>query len=193
MSRPSRRPSTRLLGAALAATLAVAATTAVAQKSNSENNPRLGPTADLGKFVGHPAPTYQWHGCSMTARADTTATRPEGMPAFDRGTRPAAVRFIRTADPERLMWTAKPGWQICGVQMVAALKNSTVPYRYAASFGYRSSRTKGSTHPSGREVVRVKIPRNVAHSGIGPELRGKVFTVDTVYDVTVFVKRAGRR
>ena len=198
MPPPTRRRMLvrRVVPAALvtAAMLAAGATPLGAQgpRLNSENNPRLGPAADHGKWLGHPTNTYMWHGCTQHARFNTNEVREPGMPPYGRGNRQAAVTFTRHQTGPYVRWQTRPGWRICGVQMSVLLGSPDDRTRYASSIAYRSAHLKGQTAPKGRETVKVRVPRNDPDRESARRMAGKVYTPVKIYDVTVFVKRIAR-
>lgn len=162
-------------------------------RSNPENK-RLPPSANAGYFLGHPLPTYSWHGCTVTAsRVPLRALqRPiPGEPQVGRGTKPGTVRFTTTVGAPYVSWEVKKGWTICGVQASAVLSNSSVDADLLASIGYRSGARSGSTATgTGVETLRVPIPRRAIDRGEFERYEGKVFSIREIRSITVFVKRA---
>lgn len=186
------RPSLIAPAAALGALLLLPAPV-LAQAKNNPEHKKLPPTANAGYFLGHPLPTYSWHGCTATASMATlgAVTRPiQGEPRVSRGTKPGAVKITRTVGAPYLSWEAKKGWTICGVQASAVLRNATVPALLLAEIGYTSGARRGSTAPTGEETLRVPIPKKAINRGEFERYEGKTFTIDEIRSVTVFVKRA---
>ena len=86
-------------------------------KVNPETNAKLGPTDDPGHYLSYPTPTYQWHGCQLTSRAQALDLEEiPGAPAFGKGTKQSAVTFTVTPTQPCISWKVKPGYKICGVQ-----------------------------------------------------------------------------
>lgn len=178
------------LVAPVALCLAVVLTpsTAVAKKSDPEND-KLPPTASAGYFLGHPTPTYSWHGCTKTASRQTLAKPEAGQPDIGRGTNPSAATFtVRLGVAPFAAWEVKKGWRICGVQVGAILASPEVSSLLMAQVGYTSGTRKGSTSVDGTETIQVKIPTR----GIGrafEQFEGKTYTIRSIQHVTVFVKK----
>lgn len=174
--------------AALALTLA--ASSAYAALSDSPEYKRLPPTANAGYFLGYPSATYSWHGCTATA-TKASLRRIAQAPLLRRGTRQGAVALTaRLGTPPYLSWQVKRGWTICGVQASVLLRNPEVDADLLAEIGYTSGRQKGSTAPDGTETIRVPIPRKAIDRAEYERYEGKTFSIVSVQDVTVFVKRA---
>lgn len=177
-----------VLAAAAALALAVPAASA-ALKDNPENK-RLPPTANAGYFLGYPSHTYSWHGCTASAVKASVRRVPQAPPLAS-GTRQAAVSFTATLGaPPYVSWQAKRGWTICGVQASVLLSHPDVPALLLAEVGYTSGRQKGSTARDGRETILVPIARKAIDRAEFERYEGKTFTISSVQDVTVFVKRA---
>lgn len=162
-------------------------------RSNPENK-RLPPSANAGYFLGHPLPTYSWHGCTVTAsRVPLKALQNPlaGEPRAGRGTKPGTVRFTTTVGAPYVSWEVKKGWTICGVQASAVLRNPDVDADLLALIGYRSGARSGSTATgTGVETLRVPIPRRAIDRGEFERFEGKVFSIREIRSITVFVKRA---
>lgn len=185
--RSSRRAAG--LAAALALTLAAPAG-AISLRDNPENK-RLPPTANPGYFLGYPSGTYSWHGCTATATKASIRRVPEAPP-LARGTRQSAVTFTASlGTPPYISWEVKRGWTICGVQAAAVLRNDTVDADLLAEIGYTSGPKKGSTATDGTETISVPIPRKAIDRAEYERYEGKRFTIVSIQDVTVYVKRAG--
>src|SRR4051794_30934202 len=101
---------TGLLASLLATSPAIA-------KVNPETNAKLGPTQNAGHYLSYPTPTYQWHGCKLTSRAQAlNVDEIPGAPAFGKGTKQSAVTFTINPTQPYISWKVKPGYKICGVQ-----------------------------------------------------------------------------
>ena len=177
--------------AALAvAALALAAPAASAALKDSPEYKRLPPTANAGYFLGYPSGTYSWHGCTATATKASLRRVPEA-PLLSRGTRQNTVSFTAMlGTPPYISWQAKRGWTICGVQASVLLSHPDVGALLLAEIGYTSGRQKGSTARDGRETISVPIPRKAIDRAEFERYEGKTFTISSVQDVTVYVKRA---
>ncbi len=177
---------TAVLVFAMSLTLAPAA----AAKSNPEND-KLPPTANAGYFLGYPSPTYSWHGCTKTATARTASSTPiAGEPDLIKGSKQKAVTFtIRTTAPY-VSWQVKDGWRICGVQVSAVLNNDNVSSMLLAEAGYTSGPKKGSTSKSGTETIQVTIPTKGIGSAGFEEFEGQTFSMRSIRQVAVFVRKA---
>jgi hypothetical protein len=175
--------------AALALTLLAPA--AQAALRDSPEYKRLPPTANAGYFLGYPSGTYSWHGCTATA-TKASLRRIAQAPPLVRGTRQGTVSFTaQLGTPPYISWQAKRGWTICGVQASVLLRNPTVDADLLAEIGYTSGRQKGSTaRGDGRETIRVPIPRKAIDRAEYERYEGKTFSIVSVQDVTVYVKRA---
>lgn len=171
----------------LALGLAAGAPVAHAKKPNPENDKRP-PSADAGYFVGHPTPTYSWHGCTRTATREVK-TPVDGQPPLYRGTKQSAVRFTVTTTAPYATWEAAKGWRICGVQAGVVLDNPSVSSLLLAEVGYTSGSRKGSTASTGTETIQVTIPtKGIGRAGF-EEFEGRTFSIKSVQHVTVFVKK----
>lgn len=176
------------LAVALALTLAAPAA-AISIRDNPENK-RLPPTANPGYFLGYPSGTYSWHGCTATA-IRASLNRVAEAPQVGRGSRQSAVTFTaQLGTPPYISWQAKRGWTICGVQASVVLRNDTVDADLLAEVGYTSGRQKGSTARDGRETIPVPIPRKAIDRAEYERYEGKTFSIVSIQDVTVYVKRA---
>jgi hypothetical protein len=181
----------RLVKTAAAATaiaaLAVTASTADARK-NPEGDSHRAPDQDGGFFLGHPTPTYQWHGCKQTA-IFTSPRAAQELPEQGNGTKPKAVTFTYngTTAPY-ISWKVAKGYKICGAEVMTELANPDVDSLLLASAGYVSGKTSGATSKTGKEKYHVKIPKN----GIGADFagfEGKTYTMASIDAVAVFVKK----
>ncbi len=140
------------------AVVAARASSTLVVKPNPESQKRK-PNQDLGYYLGHPTPTYQWHGCTQTstrrapapknASYDLYAQYPQYAPA--KGSKQGTVKYAVVTAPTRDGWALtwevkKPAkWKICGVQVTGLFDADGVPYLLAAQAGYTSSAKKGST------------------------------------------------
>jgi hypothetical protein len=177
-----RRPAA-LVAALLASSLVPS--TAVA-KVNPETNAKLGPTDNPGHYLSYPTPTYQWHGCKLTARAEALDVEEiPGAPKFGKGTKQSAVTFTVTAAQPYISWKVKAGYKICGVQASVLLGRPDDDTLHLAEIGYTSGVTKGSTAPAGSETIKVKIPKDEGDK----KMAGKTYSIGSPRDVTVFVKK----
>jgi hypothetical protein len=179
-----------LLAALLAFALAAASAAAASLRSNPEYK-RLPPTANAGYFLGYPSGTYSWHGCTATATR-ASLNRIAQAPPLHRGTKPGAVTFtVQLGTPPYIAWRAKRGWTICGVQASALLRHSDVDADLLAEIGYTSGRQAGSTARDGRETISVPIPRKAIDRAEYERYEGKTFSIVSIQDVTVYVRRSG--
>jgi hypothetical protein len=179
----------RISLAALAVLLLAAPAVAAGLRDNPEYK-RLPPTANAGYFLGYPSHTYSWHGCTATATKASLRRIPEA-PILLRGTKQGAVTFTpQLGTPPYISWQAKRGWTICGVQASAVLRNPDVDADLLAEIGYTSGRQKGSTARDGRETIRVPIPRKAIDRAEYERYEGKTFSIVSIQDVTVYVKRS---
>lgn len=187
------RPFVTIGAVACGALLAGPSVVAAQSGRSSPEYKKLPPSANAGYFLGHPLPTYSWHGCTASASRVPLAAlqKPiQGEPSVGRGTKPGAVTFTTTVGPPYVAWRAKRGWTICGVQASAVLRNPTVDADLLAEIGYRSTARSGSTAPvTDGEALRVPIPRRAIDRGIYERYEGKVFTIREIRSITVFVKR----
>jgi hypothetical protein len=175
-----------------AATLAVAALAIAVPgahaKKNAEQDGHRAPGDDGGLFLGYPSPTYQWHGCKYNA-IFTSPSAPQELPDLGTGNKPGAVTFTgNRATAPYISWTVDKHYTICGAEVMTELANPTVDALLLGSAGYISGKTKGSTSKSGKETLKVKIPKN----GIGQEFagyEGKTYTMASIDAVVVFVKK----
>ena len=168
------------------AALGIAVPTAAA-KLNSEQNPHLGPTDNAGQFLGHPTPTFQWHGCKFNA-IHTSSRAPQELPDQGTGNKPKAVTFTEAAAAPYISWTVNKKYKICGVQVMTELANPDVDSLLLGSAGYTSGKAKGSTAKSGKETIKVKIPKG----GIGRDFEGyegRTYAMSSIDAVAVFVKK----
>jgi len=183
----------RLAPTALAAVLVLAGVAVAGVKNNPENNAKLGPSDNAGYFLGHPTPTYSWHGCTRTARARTGKPLPQGAPLYRKGSKQKAVTFTVTpATAPYIAWRAKKKYKICGVQATVQLSNPDVDSDLLAEAGYTSEKKRGSTAADGEETIKVKIKKNE----IGRQFEGfegKTYSIVEIYDVTVFVKGKNKK
>lgn len=178
----------KILAAGLAVGLLALPSSATAAKSNPEVD-KLPPSANPGYFLGHPSPTYSWHGCTKSANRLTLAPPVPGQPDIGRGTKQKSVTFAVQSSPPYASWRVKPGWKICGVQIGVVLDNPTVSAMLMAEVGYTSGVKKGSTNANGRETIQVTIPtKGIGRAGF-EEFEGKTFSIRSVQHVTVFVKK----
>lgn len=160
-------------------------------KVNHENDKRLGPKDNAGEFLGFPSPTYQWHGCTMTAvRRMAGAQQVQGEPVV-KGNRNRAVTFTAQSKAPFLKWKTKPGYRICGVQITTELSNPTVDSDLLASAGYTSFVRSGSTSTgtNGRESIKVRIKNNDINRDNFRGYEGKTYSIGPIHYVIVFVKR----
>lgn len=173
--------------------LAAPAVAASALRNNPEHK-RLPPTANAGYFLGYPSGTYSWHGCTATATRGRVDRLPQA-PALLRGTKQNAVSFtVKLGLAPYIAWRAKRGWTICGVQASARLRHADVDADLLAEIGYTSGRQQGSTaRGDGRETIRVPIPRKAINRGEFERYEGKTFSIVSIQDVTVYVKRVRGR
>ncbi len=181
-----------------------AASTAVAAKPNPEKKKRK-PDQDLGYYLGHPTPTYQWHGCTQTStrRApapknssyDLYAQYPQYAPA--KGSKQGKVKYVVVSAPTRDGWVLKwevkkpAKWKICGVQVTGLFDATGVPYLLAAQAGYTSGAKKGSTATtSAGETWKLKVPKSTPLGWEVPkEAEGKKMTPVAIAAVTVFIAK----
>jgi hypothetical protein len=174
--------------AVLASPLALAPSASA--KVNPETNGKLGPTDNAGYFLQYPTPTYQWHGCKLTSRAEALNNEEiPGAPAFGKGSRQSAVTFTVNPTQPYISWKVKAGYKICGVQVSALLGNPEDDTLHLGEVGYTSSPTKGSTVAAGSETIKVKIPKNYPDEEIRRTMGGKTYSIGSPRDVTVFVKK----
>ena len=175
--------------ALFALALGLAATPSVthAKKPNPENDKRP-PSADAGYFLGHPTPTYSWHGCTRTSTREVR-TPIEGQPPVLRGTNQGAVRFQVSTTAPYATWQVKKGWRICGVQAGVVLDNPSVSAMLMSEVGYTSGPREGSTEATGTETISVRIPtKGIGRQGF-EEYEGNTFSIRAVQHVTVYVKK----
>jgi len=185
MSRPA--PALALLAAAALIAVPVAAGKVA---KNPENDKTLGPTKNVGYFLGNPTPTYQWHGCTKSDTQPGPRNLVDGSPNTEKG----SSRYVRfTVDPKakpQFSWKAKPGWKICGVQVAVQLTNPNVSSDLLAEAGYTSGASAGATAGGdGRETIKVTIPAKGIRAQGFEEFEGKTFSIIGFQAVTVFVKR----
>jgi hypothetical protein len=172
-----------------AAALALAAS-APAAKPNPENDKRLGPDKNAGYFLGYPSPTYSWHGCTKVDSQHWHINLATRQPTTQKGTsRYVTFTVLRGGGFPRFAWKVKPGWRICGVQAAVQLSNATVDSDLLAETGYTSGPTAGSTSPTGKETVKVTIPRNGIRKRGFEKYEGKTFSIVAFQSVSVFVKK----
>ncbi len=180
----------RISLAALLARALAAPATAAGIRDHPENK-RLPPTANPGYFLGYPSGTYSWHGCTATATR-ASLRRVAQAPPLHRGSKQGAVSFtVQLGTAPYISWQAKRGWTICGVQASAVLRNPDVDADLLAGIGYTSGRQKGSTaRGDGRETISVPIPRKAIDRAEYERYEGKTFSIVSIQDVTVYVKRS---
>lgn len=179
-----------MMKSSVAAALAfcVMATPAAAAKSNPERD-KLPPSANAGYFLGSPTATYSWHGCTKTATAHSPAPPVDGEPELPRGSKQKAVTFTILRTAPYVAWEVKTGWKICGVQVAAVLESPAVSALLLAQAGYTSGSKSGSTSPTGTETIPVPIPENgIGYQGF-EEFEGQTFSMKSIQQVTVFVKK----
>jgi hypothetical protein len=188
MPRSARVPLVCAMALCLVAGLSGGAQSKV--KPNSENNKKLGPRENAGQFMGYPTPTYQWHGCKLTATVNNGAPPIPGAPARAKGNRQKAVTFtVNKAAPPYFKWKVNPGYRICGVQATVELTNPTVQSDLLAEAGYTSGSATGSTAPNGRETIKVHIAKNAINREQFAGYEGKTYSISVIEDLTVFVKK----
>jgi hypothetical protein len=183
-----RLAKTKTIAVAIAA-LAVAVPAASAKK-NPETDSHRTPDQDGGTFLGHPSPTYQWHGCKFESTFIAPWAPQELLSlGLGNGNKPKAVTFTpNRATAPYISWKVAKGYKICGVQVMTELANPTVDSLLLGSAGYVSGKTGGATSKSGKETIKVKIPKN----GIGRDFEGyegKTYSMSTIDAVAVFVKK----
>ena len=186
---PARFQSVALACVLAAAAMSIPFASASGVRTNAENDASLGPTKSAGHFLGYPSPTYQWHGCHLTAGVKTPAMREPGQPDVGKGNKQGAVSFVVAAKPPYVTWKVRPGYKICGAQVSVTLTNPADDVDHLAEIGYTSGPTSGSTSATGRETIKVPISKHDSDPDVAKRLGGKTYTVLTVYDVTVFVKK----
>jgi hypothetical protein len=179
----------RLLhAAAIAIAVLAIAVPAAGAKKNAEQDSHRAPDDDGGLFLGFPSPTFQWHGCKQNA-IFTSPRAPQELPAQGNGNKPKAVTFTyNAATAPYISWTVDKKYKICGAQVMVELFNPDVDALLLGSAGYISGKTKGSTSKTGKETLKVKIPKN----GIGQQFQGyegKTYTLSSIDAVAVFVKK----
>jgi hypothetical protein len=179
----------RLLKASALAIAALAvAVPPAAAKVSPEGNTHAAPDDDGGFFLGHPTPTYQWHGCKLTS-IFTSPRAPQELPEQGNGTKPKAVTFTyNPATAPYISWKVAKGYKICGAEVMTELSNPDVDSLLLGSAGYPSGKTKGSTSKAGKETIKVKIPKN----GIGADFEGyegKTYSMASIDAIAVFVKK----
>ncbi len=181
----------RTTAALVTGVLASLLTTAPAlAKVNPEANAKLGPTQNAGHYLSYPTPTYQWHGCKLTSRAQALNLEEiPGAPAFGKGTKQSAVTFTVTPTQPYISWKVKAGYKICGVQASVLLGRPDDGTLHLAEIGYTSSTTKGSTVASGFETIKVKIPKDEPDEEVRRTMGGKTYSIASPRDITVFVKK----
>ena len=158
-------------------------------KKNPENDKSLGPTATPGYFTGYPTPTYEYHGCKLTSRSRTAVERIPGMPAYSSGTKQSAVTFVVNPDKPYVTWRARAGYRICGAQISALLSSPDDDTSHVGGLGYTSGATKGATVRSGSETIKVRVSKKDANSDIARTMGGKTYSIGSIFDVTVFVRK----
>jgi len=180
----------RRFSLAALALLALASPAAAAGLRDSPEYKRLPPTANAGFFLGYPSGTYSWHGCTATATRSVVNRLPQAPP-LHRGSKQGAVSFtVQLGTAPYIAWRAKRGWTICGVQAAAVLRNADVDSDLLAEIGYTSGRQAGSTaRGDGRETISVPIPRKAIDRAEYERYEGKTFSIVSIQDVTVYVKR----
>jgi hypothetical protein len=189
----SRRTSTTLM--ALLVSLLLVGLTGGTASANPETAHRK-PNQDAGHFLGHPTPTYQWHGCTQTSTRKTPTTAPAAMPRVPKGTKQKKVTWtlVESAAADSgwvLRWEAAKGWKVCGVQASVLGHHPAVTTYLIMQTGYTSGAQKGSTVRSGAETVKVAISRREAQmGGLAAQYGGKKYTIEDIYALAVFVKKA---
>jgi hypothetical protein len=181
----------RVLGLAVVVALALTVPAGAASLRSNPEHKRLPPTANAGYFLGYPSGTYSWHGCTATATKGSLRRVPEAPP-LRRGSKQRAVAFsVQLGTAPSIAWQAKRGWTICGVQASALLRHADVDADLLAEIGYTSGRQTGSTaRGDGRETIRVPIPRNAIDRAEYERYEGKTFSIVSIQDVTVYVRRS---
>lgn len=183
-----------LLRIALVSAVAVlgASPTAMAAKGHDpETDASLGPTDNAGRYLGGQSSTSQYHGCT---RYDQQWF-PRSLVTGQQTTTPSTHRYVtftvNDADFPTFTWTAKAGYQICGVEAYAALAGpGTNGGQLLTWIGYTSGRASGSTDPKGAETIKVKMPKNLgAEDQDLSDFEGKTLGIYGVQAVTVYVRK----
>jgi len=185
-----------LLASVLTSLVLVGTSAGVAGAVNPETANRK-PDQDAGHFLGHPTPTYQWHGCTKSATRKTPTTAPVELPATPRGNKQKAVTWT-VVDSDAadsgwvLRWEVDKGWKVCGVQVAVRGSNPNLDTDLLMQSGYTSGVKKGATVKSGGETIKVKISKHEAEmGGLPAQYGGKKYTIEDIYYVAVFIKKAG--
>lgn len=189
----SRRPLT-VLAAGLTSLALVAGSGGAATALNPEQANRR-PNQDAGHFLGHPTPTYQWHGCTKTSTRKTPTKPPIELPPIGRGSGQKKVTWTVVDKPAAdsgwmVRWEVDKGWKICGVQVAVRGSHKALATDLAMMAGYTSGVSKGSTVTSGAETIKVHISAREASMGGLPAANGKKsYKIEDIYAIAVFVKK----
>lgn len=187
-----RRGGRAAIALAITALALVPATAAISATSNPENDKRLGPANGAGYFLGFPSPTYSWHGCTKVDSQHWHVSLATGQPTTQKGTsRYVTFTVKRAGGLPRFAWKVKPGWRICGVQAAVQMRNASVDSDLLGEASYTSGPTAGSTSPTGRESIKVTIPRKGIRKAGFEKYEGKTFSIVAFQSVSVFVKKKG--
>ena len=183
-----RPPLSARMALAAVALLAAAPGQAAARRA-PETDRSLGPTSNVGHFLGYPVPEREWHGC----RRSDTQWWPTSLISGQPTTSPSSHRYVtftvNTSQAPAFTWTAKPGYRICGVQAAMQLTNPSVDTDLLAEAVYTSGTLQGSTSTTGREAVQVMIPqRGINRAGFA-KFEGRTFSIYAFQAVTVFVRK----
>jgi hypothetical protein len=190
----------RALAAATVSGLVLAtAGPALAVHQTPEGNSHAKPNDDEGYFLGYPAPTYQWHGCTKTSSVVTPAPREVEVPEQpSHGSKQKAVTWTVTDSTTAtsryvVSWKVAPGWKICGVQAAILGDAPDNPYLTAMEIGYTSKGNRGSTVTAGSETIQTKLSKKDCQElGIGAQYAGH-FSISKIYGLTAFVKKKKKK
>lgn len=181
----------------LVALVALASVAAAAFAVGPETNKKRKPDQDAGHFLGHPTPTYSWHGCTKTSTFQTPVTRPAGLPPHVKGTNQGKVEWSTTSSPTAtasggvvVKWEVDKKWKICGVQVAVRGSHKDLSTDLAMMAGYTSGGKKGNTVKSGREKIKVSISKKEASmGGLESKFGGKKYKIENIYSIAVFIKK----
>lgn len=160
-----------------------------------EGNKKADPDDNQGYMLGHPIPTYQWHGCTKTSTYRTPVSLEVGMEEPGKGNKHGKVTWTLTESTTAksgyvVSWKVKDGWKICGVQAAVLGSNPTATADIAMEIGYTSKHKLGSTVKSGYETIKAKLSKRDLQDVNEPTAGApKLFSIVRIYHLTVFVKK----
>jgi hypothetical protein len=179
--------------AVVALVAAFCATPALATKHSTdpETDKALGPQDGAGHYFPGQSSTAEFHGCRKSDVQWFPTSLISGNPTTAPSTHKYVTFTVNTDSLPTFSWKAKDGYTICGVEAFAGLESSQIKTSELLSWiSYKSGEDSGSTAVSGRETIKVHMPKSLGTGDPQFEVfAGKTLGIDGFQAITVYVKK----